>query len=422
MGTFHELTARQFQIGTIYDHLRLNIAHAIGRSLRGGPPFRCHNFGVLTATATADERAICARLLGADTPLSAGLIETARRHRVHLLLAASMGTASELYPTLARDLKLAAALDASREQELGRLLHALAADEIDVLLLKGAGLAYTVYPAPYLRPRVDTDLMFRFGSLARAERVFSAHGWARSIEPTRELSSAQRHYVKPGPCGTTDHLDVHWKIANPRVFADALSFDELVARSIGVPAIGASARTLAFPDALFLACLHRVAHHDDALDLLWLWDIHLLVERLSPGERAAFVEVAQRESMCAVCRRGLELASQSFGGDCAADLVVELRRLAAPDERSARFIGGIRPAAVLGSDLASLGGWRARAALVLEHVFPSAAYLQWIYPRCPSVLLPLAYAHRIFRGIPRWFQILIARPSARLCAMSGSGL
>ena len=34
-------------------------------------------------------------------------------------------------------------------------------------------------------------------------------------------------------------------------------------------------------DALFVACVHRVAHHDDAIDLLWLWDIHLLASRLS---------------------------------------------------------------------------------------------------------------------------------------------
>jgi hypothetical protein len=358
----------------------------------------------MTTSGTGDERALCARLLGVDMPLTPGLIETARRHGVHLLLAASDKASIELYPGLAHDLRLAAALDASREQELRQLIQALAAEDVDVLLLKGAGLAYTVYPAPHLRPRVDTDLMLRYDSLARAEQVFSALGWARSIEPERELSSAQRHYAKPGPCGTTEHLDVHWKISNPRVFADALSFEELLARSINVLPLGTSARTLAYPDALFLACVHRVAHHDDALNLLWLWDIHLLVERLSRSERRAFVALAQRESMCTVCCRGLELASQLFGTDLAADLIVELRTMAAPAERSARFVGGTRPASVLRADLASLRGWRARAALVTEHLFPSAAYVRSIYPRCPSLLLPLAYAHRIVRGIPKWFQ------------------
>jgi hypothetical protein len=368
------------------------------------PPFHCHNFAMLTPPGHGDERAVCARLLGADTSLTAGVIATARRHRVHLLIAATPQASSEPDADLARELKLAAALDASREQELGRLLHALAADDVDVLLLKGAGLAYTVYPAPHLRPRVDTDLMLRYVSLARAERVLSALGWTRSIEPERELSGAQRHYVKPGPFGTTDHLDVHWKISNPRIFADALAFEELLVRSIDVPPLGASARTLAYADALFLACLHRVAHHDDAVDLLWLWDIHLLAERLTPGERSDFIALAQRESMRTVCCRGLELASQLFGGDRAADLIPELQTIAAPVEPSARFVGGLRPADVLRTDLASLHGWRDRAALVAEHVFPSPAYLRSIYPRCPSALLPLAYAYRIVRGIPKWFQ------------------
>jgi hypothetical protein len=361
---------------------------------------------------TENERAVCARLLGVGTPLSPGAVETARRHRVHLLLAASIESCSELHPDLSHELKLSAAMDAAREQELRRLLSALVADDVDVLLLKGAGLAYTVYPAPHLRPRVDTDLMLRYTSLARAEQVFSTLGWVRSVEPERELSAAQRHYVKPGPCGTTDHLDVHWKISNPRVFADALSFEELLTRSIDVPALGTSARTLAYPDALFLACLHRVAHHDDARDLLWLWDIHLLVARLSRAERAAFVALAARESMCTVCCRGLELASQMFDADVAAhldaavaaDLIAELRAIASPGERSAQFVGGVRPADILSADLASLGGWGARAALLGEHLFPSPAYMRSIYPRCPSALLPFAYAHRIVRGIPAWFE------------------
>lgn len=353
---------------------------------------------------TGNERAICARLLGIQTPLPHGAIETARRHRVHLLLAASIESSSELDPDLSHELKLSAAMDAAREAELRRLLRALAAEDVEVLLLKGAGLAYAVYPAPHLRPRVDTDLMLRYASLARAEQVFSALGWQRSIEPERELSSAQRHYAKPGPCGTTDHLDVHWKISNPRVFADALSFEELRARSINVPALGESARTLAYPDALFLACLHRIAHHDDALDLLWLWDIHLLLVRLSRAERSAFIALAERESMCAVCCRGLELASQMFDADLAADLIVELRAKASPGERSAQFVGGARQADILSADLRSLGGWGARAALIGEHLFPSPAYMRSIYPRCPSALLPLAYAHRIVRGIPAWFE------------------
>jgi hypothetical protein len=47
-----------------------------------------------------------------------------------------------------------------QQRELNeRLLPAFAAAQIPVLLLKGAALAHTLYPAPGLRPMVDLDLL-----------------------------------------------------------------------------------------------------------------------------------------------------------------------------------------------------------------------------------------------------------------------
>ena len=172
-----------------------------------------------------------------------------------------------------------------------------------------------------------------------------------------------------------------------------------------VAALGTHALTLSRVDALFVACIHRVAHHQDAIDLLWLWDIHLLASRLSAEERVQLLGLAARASMRAVCARGLELASAQFRTEGAAELIAALR--AERPEPSARFLGGLRLVDLVRTDLRALEGWRARVTLVGEHLFPSAAYMQSAYPRCPAAVLPLAYVHRIVRGAPKWFR----RPS-----------
>jgi hypothetical protein len=358
-----------------------------------------------TTTLGAEERALCARLSSGIGSLDSPVLAAARRHRVHLLLAASLTPAERETAdgaALGRDLTVASALHAWREDDTRELLDGLGANGISVLLLKGTGVAYTVYPAPHLRPRLDVDLLIRREALDATEQLLAAHGWTRPPERDAELSEPQRHYVKNGPGGILYHIDLHWKIANPRVFANALSFDELDDRAIHVPALGRSARTLGWVDALLVACLHRVAHHGDALDLLWLWDIHLLMERLSSADKDRFVALAERTNMRAVCARGLQLSGLLFETRDAVHTASRLETSSVGVEASARFVGGASAMSVLATDLITLP-WRDRAQLLCEHLFPSSEYMREKYREWPDVLLPVAYLHRIVRGAPRWF-------------------
>jgi hypothetical protein len=353
------------------------------------------------------EQAVCRMLSGVPTPLTPELLALARRHRVHYLLAAGVwaGASGDPGAALQRELRQAAAFDAWDEQDLTGLLDALAAAGIDTMLMKGGALAYMIYDAPHLRARVDTDLLLRREQLEAAEQVFAAHGWSRPPEADFELAAAQRHYVKPAPASRRLLLDVHWRIANPRTFSDALSFDELRLRAVPVPALGRAARAPRAVDAVFLACVHRVAHHDDEVDLLWLWDIHLLVSRLSAEEEEDLVSLAARTGMTGVCVRGIDLVATAFGTPGAAALASRLR--AAGDGRpepASRFLDGVRPVTTLRADLAVAPGWRMPLRLLGERVTPSPDYMRTIYPRWPRGLLWLAYLDRLVRGTPKWFR------------------
>jgi hypothetical protein len=353
------------------------------------------------------DRAVCERLLGGRDRLTRDVIAAACRHRVHLLLADSLSAEERADPetaALARELRMAAAFDLRSAETIGGLLAAFATAGVDALLMKGAGLAYTLYSDSCLRARVDTDVLIEADAVDRAERVLARAGWRHPVERNAVLTAAQRHYTRDRASGPLDELDLHWRIANPLVFARALSFAELRGRAIPVPALGPHARTLGLADALFLACLHRVAHHGDEIQLLWLWDVHLLIQRASRQDRDAFLRLAERERMCAICHRGVELSAEYFGTPGASDLAEALGRgAAARPEPSARFIRDSRLVAVLRSDLATIDGWPRRVAFIAEHLFPPRAYMQSVYPACPPLLLPLAYGYRIARGAPKWF-------------------
>ncbi len=368
----------------------------------------------MAATETPDWsgvplEALCAALRGEDPPVSNAAVDLARRHRVHLVLAQTAGHRVEdavARAGLFAELRQAAIADLYRERELRRLLTQLAAADVHPLLLKGAALAYTVYGASHLRPRADLDVLIARSELELADRTIIAAGWIRLAEQSREAVTTQRHYVLAGVPSCTEHLDLHWNISVPHVFQDALTFDELAARAVSIDSLGPNARALSTPDALFLACLHRVAHHQDAADLVWLWDIHLLASRLTEPESARFVDLAAHRAMRAVCSRGLELASARFATPRLAAVFAALRAGAgAVREPSAEFLGGgMRQVDILHRDLIAVAGWRARLQLLSAHLVPSAAYMRSIYPRCPSLMLPLAYLHRMVRGAPEWFR------------------
>ena len=356
---------------------------------------------------TAEERALCVRVATGKGAMTSGLVAAARRHRLHLVVAAGLSDPerhTDVGLSLLRDLTVAAALNAWREEAVRQLLDALGAASIPALLLKGTGLAYTVYPAAHLRPRLDVDVLIRRDVLDRTEEVLAACGWVRPPERDAELAETQRHYVARGPGATLYHLDLHWKIASPRLFADALTFDELESRAVDIGRLGRFARTPGLVDALFIACVHRVAHHADAIELLWLWDIHLLMERLTTEDVERFIALAERTGMLAVCGRGLQLAGDLFGTSGGAEAAARLHA-SSPEgnEPSSRFLQGLRPITMLESDLMTLP-WRGRFHLIGDHLFPSVAYMRARYPRVPPLLLPLAYVARIAHGAPRWFR------------------
>jgi hypothetical protein len=367
----------------------------------------------------------------ADTGQLAGgdLFNAALEHGVHLLLAwrlrqdaAALVVCPEPTQRLFEEaLRAEAAIEQVRRRELHRVLDALSDAGVDPLVFKGAALAFTHYPDPVVRPRLDTDLLVRAAEVPDAARALERLGYRAALSITAELlnsprpaeqvmrfkASSQIAYARSDGFGLHHECDLHWQPSIPHVFAPVLPREALDRDAVAVPELGPHARTFGAVHALTLACIHRIAHHHGTEHLLWLYDIHLLVERLSPADADAFVRIAAGTRISGVCLAGLAAAARRFDTRvperCFARLVDDKAR--DPAAPSAAYLRPrLRKVDVLRADLAALGRWRDQAALVRDHVFPPRGYIERTYEVSTPALLPLLYARRLFSGARKWFR------------------
>jgi hypothetical protein len=317
------------------------------------------------------------------------------------------GIAAQLPRTLVDRLREAAHRQAARElvqrAELDRIVAACHGRSVDLLLMKGSSLAYDVYQDPAWRVRADMDVLVREDQRAAVRACLEGFGYV-TAEPSGGLVAHQFHAERVD-AGRIRHLcDVHWRIANPQRFAGAVSFDELACEAIALPMIGPHARGLGRAHALWLACVHRAAHHYDQDTLVWLYDVHLLVEALDRDGAARFVALAERSGVRHICLRALRLSRALFGTLVPDELIGALER-GGDAEPSTMFLRpGIRRVHVLADDLRALPGWRRRVRLIREVLFPAAAYMRRQYGADSSAPIAWLYLRRLAGGAFRWLR------------------
>ena len=299
--------------------------------------------------------------------------------------------------------RLAAAAEAVQRADLIRLLTAFGRVGVRCLPLKGAHLAYKYYRQPWLRPRNDTDLLVEPGARRRADAVLRGLGYLPSVHITGNFVAHQLQYQVRNDYGMVDTVDLHWKVTNPHVFADTLTFEELMAAAEPLPQLGEHAWSLSTVHALILACVHRVAHHQNSDLLIWLYDIQLLAAAMTPREQADFVEQARVKRVRAVCASSLAVAEQQLGAVCPRGVIDGL--LTGPGdavEPGAAFLRrDLRRIDILRSDLRELG-WTRKARLIREHLFPPPAFIRARYG--PATPLLFGYVSRIAAGMGKWFR------------------
>src|SRR2546426_3871272 len=225
------------------------------------------------AVEPALEDLVCRLLCGTSSawPFSSAaelhsrFLEYTNRHGVQALLYVQLRRTpawaswpSDLRQALMDEAAAQAVVDMIQGQETVKVLTALARNRVSPLLMKGLPLAYTHYRAPHLRPRGDADFLIRRADRETASGVLAELGYERLNTMRGELVSSQSSWNKLDGYGVIHAIDLHWRVNNCQIFAEAASYDELLSGSVAVQVLGG--RALGPVHALILACMHRVAH------------------------------------------------------------------------------------------------------------------------------------------------------------------
>ncbi|MGX9728059.1 MAG: nucleotidyltransferase domain-containing protein [Candidatus Electronema sp. VV] len=296
-----------------------------------------------------------------------------------------------------------AAAELRVEADLRALLHAFAEAGIQLLLLKGTALAYSLYPEPWLRPRCDTDLLVAATERKKTAAVLQQLGYAPLLEAESEYLGSQKSYSKTGP-GSRFTCDLHWQISNTnRQFSQ--NFTEGGLQAIAIPALGEHARTLNKIDSLLYACFHRAGHFSHSGDrLIWLHDIHLLSQSLTDEETETFCVKARRLEISTLCADALAVAQSWFNTKLPAPLEVLMQEeqngqeeaLAALLKPGGRQVG-IKHHALL--ELQGLPTWRERISFLWQNAFPPPEFMLWRYSASKNSALPLLYLKRFAEAV-----------------------
>ena len=295
-------------------------------------------------------------------------------------------------------LRPAAAAHMVRAAALSTVLAAFAARGLRALVLKGAAHA-ALYPAPYLRPRSDDDILVAPADFDAASEHLRELGYTRAVEVDAGRITGQRHYSREGGA-ITHHVDLHGRLVNASAFAGLPTFDDLWSRRQPLAEVeGVSAGRV---DALLLAATHRVAHHPRSTDVLWSIDMHLLASGLEPVEWNELCTRARDCRVATVVAAELEGASRRWG-TAVPNGVLNLLR-AATGEPSAAYLEATGTLSTEWLNFRYQNSVTGRLSVLREHVFPSPAYMHGRYGTAGPFRLAWLYIRRASTGGVRWMR------------------
>jgi hypothetical protein len=137
--------------------------------------------------------------------------------------------------------------------ELARILTALSGQRIEVIVLKGAALAETVYPHRTLRPMSDIDLLVKRERLADVETTLLDIGYAL------DAGTKEHHYHFAFTKSAAPAVEIHWHVQG---LTDPfrVEIESCWRRAESITIAGAEALVLSPADLLLHLCQHLGKH------------------------------------------------------------------------------------------------------------------------------------------------------------------
>ena len=292
-------------------------------------------------------------------------------------------------------------------RELRHIINSLHEAEIQVVVLKGAALAATVYPNIALRPMGDLDLLVHRKDLEKTTELILSLGYKiESSERVSGIGQFINHDISlRNQSDKNLVIELHWRLIAGDADWRSPAVDWFFGQTEKVNAknIPLSFAILNTPTHLIYLSAHQMLQHgEEQARLCWLYDLHLLIcqDGSKIDWRKLFAD-ANRFHWGPVIGFALRKIHKLFGTPLPDDfdilvndyqdqrtLVLLDRRSYPPESRLTREFRRIQTL-----------NWQARILFVLAIIFPSPSHIKRHYHPKPSWLWPLFYFYR-------WLDIL----------------
>jgi hypothetical protein len=155
------------------------------------------------------------------------------------------------------------------DDELRRVLRALAAASIVPVLFKGAALAHTAYASSACRPMGDLDLWVTDEEMGRAQLALERLGYcqhAKSARPAALQAQRRGEVQLVGRAAGSGLVELHWGVFAGEWLERAAAVDEAAvrARCLLLDVLGCPACALAPEDAVIQLAAHLAINHQFA--------------------------------------------------------------------------------------------------------------------------------------------------------------
>ena len=282
----------------------------------------------------------------------------------------------EAFTTAARDEVLVSMVI---EGESRRVLGLMAEARIPGLLLKGSALAYWAYSQPHLRACSDVDLLLP--SREAAERLsdrLTASGFERA-ETSGELVAYELLCLRPVYNDWQVEIDIHWRLANSPLFANAFTFDELMADSVALPNLAPNARGLGPVHALMHGCVHRALNLSIGVGdrLKWQYDLELVRAKFTPADWRRLVDISIKKGLAGVVLDAIENAAKIFESQLPHEWTTALASAESAEILDARRLSDWRYMQRM--TFKSLPTAFLKLRWLWQRLFPSLDYLRYLY-------------------------------------------
>jgi hypothetical protein len=274
----------------------------------------------------------------------------------------------------------------------GPALTALAEGGIEVIVLKGAALAATVYPRPQLRHTHDVDLLVEQAQRGDARACLQRRGWRLTRSTSASATDTLTHASGLPLC-------LHTRLIRGSLLPE--NFNAFRDRAQPCAIAGNAALTLSPADTL-LHVLGQAVTSGSTSSLRWACDAFFCVTRGPEVDWKVFNEELTKTQLAIAYDGLLHYLRDNLGLTFPTPVVAEI------DRQATQATWWQREALVASLDAGAFGrrrmwaraqSWPARLALLKWLLAPDSRLAQVIAPGVPRWRLPLDNLRQVIGGV-----------------------